>query len=104
MFAGNRYFDVFVEYAQAEPGDLLMKVVAWNRGPDAAPLHLLPQLILRNTWSWTPGTAKPALRAVGDDAIAIEPAELGMSRLYLEGAAGGGIVTSYPAGMIGGWV
>jgi hypothetical protein len=90
VFAGNRYFDVFVEYAQAEPGDLLMKVVAWNRGPDAAPLHLLPQLILRNTWSWAPGTAKPALRAVGDDAIAIEPAELGMSRLYLEGAAGGG--------------
>ena len=87
VFAGNRYFDVFVEYAQAEPGDLLMKVTAWNRGPEAAPLHLVPQLILRNTWSWRPGTAKPALRAVGDGVIAIEPAELGMTRLYSEGPA-----------------
>jgi hypothetical protein len=87
VFAGNRYFDVFVEYAQAEPGDLLMKVTAWNRGPDAAPLHLVPQLILRNTWSWTPGTVKPMLRALGDGVIAIEPADLGMTRLYTEGPA-----------------
>jgi hypothetical protein len=87
VFAGNRYFDVIVEYAQAEPGNLLMKVTAWNRGPDAAPLHLVPQLILRNTWSWTPGTPKPALRAIDEQAIAIEPAELGMTRLYAEGTA-----------------
>jgi len=87
VFAGNRYFDVFVEYAQAEPGDLLMKVTAWNRGPDAAPLHLVPQLILRNTWSWTPGAVKPMLRADGDGVIAIEPADLGMTRLYTEGSA-----------------
>ena len=88
VFAGNRYFDVYVEYAQAEPGDVLMKVTAWNRGPDEAPLHLVPQLILRNTWSWKPGAAKPALRAVGEHVIAIEPAdELGMSRLYAEGPA-----------------
>jgi hypothetical protein len=84
VFAGNRYFDVFVEYAQAAPGDVLMKVTAWNRGPDTAPLHLVPQLILRNTWSWSPGAEKPALRAVGEDSIAIEPADLGMTRLYAE--------------------
>ena len=32
-FARDRYFDVFVEYAQAEPGDVLMLITAWNRGP-----------------------------------------------------------------------
>ena len=85
VFAENRYFDVFVEYAQAEPGDLLMKVTAWNRGPDAAPLHLIPQLILRNTWTWEPGTDKPTLHAVGDTAVAIEPDALGMSHLYFDG-------------------
>src|SRR3984885_14678308 len=85
VFAGNRYFDVFVEYAQAEPGDLLMKVTAWNRGPDAPPLHLLPQLILRNTWSWYPAPPKPMLRAVDDGTIALEPADLGMTRLYTDG-------------------
>ncbi len=87
VFAGNRYFDVFVEYAQAEPGDLLMKITAWNRGPDEAPLHLAPQLVLRNTWSWRPDSAKPALRAIGADAIQIEPADLGMTRLHVDGPA-----------------
>ncbi len=87
VFDQDRYFDVFVEYAQNEPGDLLMKITAWNRGPDAATLHLIPQLVLRNTWSWEPGGTKPALRAAGVDAIAIEPATLGMSRLYFEGPA-----------------
>src|ERR1700730_5232319 len=87
IFAEHRYFDVFVEYAQAEPGDLLMQITAWNRGPEAACLHVIPQLVLRNTWSWEPGTIKPLLRAVGDTAIGIEPATLGMSFLYVDGNA-----------------
>jgi hypothetical protein len=91
IFAENRYFDVFVEYAQVEPGDILMTVTAYNRGPEAAPLHLIPQLVLRNTWSWEPGTIKPGLRAIEQGAIggsvAIEPPELAMSRLYFDGAA-----------------
>ena len=85
VFAENRYFDVFVEYAQAEPGDILMKITAWNRGPEAAALHLIPQLVLRNTWSWNPATAKPALRALSDG-ISVEPAELGVHRLYVDGS------------------
>jgi hypothetical protein len=87
VFAGDRYFDVFVEYAQAQPGDILMQVTAWNRGPDAAPLHVIPQLVLRNTWTWHPGTVKPMLRAVGTGGVAIEPADLGMSHWYAAGAA-----------------
>ena len=86
VFAEDRYFDVFVEYAQGEPGDVLMKITAWNRGGAAAMLHMIPQLVLRNTWSWEPGSAKPRLRAE-DGAVAIEPAALGMSRLYVEGRA-----------------
>jgi hypothetical protein len=85
VFSEDRYFDVWVEYAQHEPGDLLMKITATNRGPETAALHVIPQLVLRNTWSWEPGAAKPLLRALGDSAIGIEPATLGMSRLYVEG-------------------
>ncbi len=87
IFADNRYFDVFVEYAQAEPGDILMKITVWNRGPTAA-LHLIPQLVLRNTWSWEPDSVKPHLRAAEDKAIALEPADLlCASRLYFDGSA-----------------
>ncbi len=49
LFDDDRYFDVFVEYAKAAPDDVLMQITAHNRGPDAAPLTLLPQLCCRNT-------------------------------------------------------
>src|SRR6202162_3070394 len=86
VFAENRYFDVFVEYAQVEPGEILMKITAYNRGPTAT-LHLIPQLVMRNTWSWDPGCEKPELRAAEDGAIAVEPAGFGVSRLYFDGDA-----------------
>jgi hypothetical protein len=70
VFDGDRYFDVFVEYAQAGIDDVLMLVTAHNRGAAAAPLHLLPQLCFRNTWSWAPGRPKPVLQRHGDALVA----------------------------------
>jgi len=61
-FDDNRYFDVFVEYAQGVADDVLMRITAHNRAGTAAPLHLIPQLVFRNTWSWKPGRARPLLR------------------------------------------
>jgi hypothetical protein len=52
VFAQNRYFDVFVEYAKAASEDILIRITAWNRGPETAPLHLLPTLWFRNRWDW----------------------------------------------------
>ena len=46
------YWDVFVEYAKAGPDDILIEITVANRGDRAQTLHLLPQLWLRNTWSW----------------------------------------------------
>src|SRR5215212_755751 len=51
-FDDGRYFDVQAEYAKAGPDDLLIRITVSNRGPDAAPLHVLPTLWFRNTWSW----------------------------------------------------
>jgi hypothetical protein len=52
VFDDGRYFDVFVEYAKAAPEDVVVRITAWNRGPDPAPLHVLPHLWFRNTWAW----------------------------------------------------
>ena len=41
-----------VEYAKFYPTDILICIIATNRGPDPAPLHLLPTLWFRNTWAW----------------------------------------------------
>ena len=51
-FHENRYFDVVAEYAKGAPDDILIKVTIANRGPEAATIHVLPQLWFRNTWSW----------------------------------------------------
>ena len=50
-FNEDRYFDVFVEYAKVGPEDILVRITAVNRGPEAAELHLLPTLWFRNDWS-----------------------------------------------------
>ena len=63
-FRANRYFDVFIEYAKAGPEDLFCRITAYNRGPDPAPLHVLPHLWYRNRWTWRPGTPRPVIRAV----------------------------------------
>ncbi|MCA9285715.1 MAG: glucosidase [Phycisphaerales bacterium] len=52
VFDDDRYFDVEVRYAKGAPDDLLMVVAISNRGPDPAPIHVLPTLWFRNTWSW----------------------------------------------------
>ena len=52
IFAENRYFDIFIEYAKADADDILIRITAFNRGPEAADLHILPTLWFRNTWSW----------------------------------------------------
>jgi len=91
VFEGGRYFDVSVEYAKKSPNDILVRIEVWNRGPDEAPLHILPTLWIRNTWSWgRTGEgyfAKGKLSAPADGAILAEHETLGRFRLVTEGAA-----------------
>ena len=93
VFEGDRYFDVFVEYAKGGPDDILVKITAVNRGPEAADLHILPTLWFRNDWSlWiaNPGK-KPKLGQVegsaGTSAVAAAHPLLGEFTLHCEGDA-----------------
>lgn len=70
IFDEDRYFDVFVEYAKDAPEDVLIRITVHNRGPEAAPLHLLPTLWFRNTWDTKEENRKPVLRQAGRGAIA----------------------------------
>jgi len=85
VFDDNRYFDVFVEYAQGVPDDILMRVTAFNRGPDPATIHLLPQLWFRNTWSWRQGVPKPGISGVDETETLAEHQALGTYRFYVDG-------------------
>src|SRR5262249_30663358 len=83
IFADDRYFDVVVEYARAAPDDLLMQVTAYNRGPDDAPLHVLPQLWFRNTWTFQ-GDPKPTLSVTAGGAVEAVHRKLGTYFLHAE--------------------
>ena len=61
VFDESRYFDCFVEYAKAGPEDIAIRIRAINRGPDPAPLTVLPTLWFRNTWSWDLDTPPPPM-------------------------------------------
>ncbi|MCA1815601.1 MAG: glucosidase [Acidobacteria bacterium] len=52
VFDGDRYFDVFAEYAKAAPNDVLIKITIANRADRAAAIDVLPTLWFRNTWAW----------------------------------------------------
>ncbi|HVO64221.1 MAG TPA: hypothetical protein VMT53_25090, partial [Terriglobales bacterium] len=85
-FDEDRYFDVFVEYAKADPEDILVRITVHNRGPETAQLHLLPTLWFRNTWSWGKESTKPVLAQIGNDTIVASHPQLGERRLHCEGA------------------
>lgn len=85
VFNDDRYFDVFVEYAKAGVDDMLMQVTVHNRGGEDAPLHILPQLWFRNTWSWDHDRARPQLSADERDCIVVEHDKLKDYHCQLDG-------------------
>ncbi len=89
IFDDQRYFDVVVEYAKASPDDILIVIRVHNRGPEAAPVHVLPTVWFRNTWSWADVTLKPWLARVEDPiaggVIALDDPRVGPRWLYCDG-------------------
>jgi hypothetical protein len=84
IFEGDRYFDVYAEYAKESPEDILIRLRVINRGPDRAPLHLLPTIWFRNTWTWNGTESRPQMRRIADDAIHLNHSYYGDRYLYCE--------------------
>jgi Mannosylglycerate hydrolase MGH1-like glycoside hydrolase domain len=89
VFDQDRYFDVFVEYAKESPEDMLIQITIYNRGPEAAEVHVLPTLCFRNQWSWHGGPDRPTLQQVdgspGTGVIKVTDPRLGERWLSCEG-------------------
>jgi hypothetical protein len=90
VFDGDRFFDVVVEYAKASADDIVIRISATNRGPEPAPLHILPTLWFRNTWAWGRHHARPSLAAVepiaGGQVVRAEHPQLGEYHLVAGGS------------------
>ncbi|MBB5350253.1 hypothetical protein HNR46_000477 [Haloferula luteola] len=86
-FDGDRYFDVLQEVAKRSPEDILWRITVTNRGPKAAPIHLLPQLWFRNTWSFGVLREEPAEKPTilrDGDGLLLSHSTLGRFRFYAE--------------------
>jgi len=93
-FAEDRYWDIFIETAKEDddPDELLFRVTAWNRGPEPAPLHIIPHVWFRNTWSWgreSPGK-KPSIGASGENRMKSKHHSLGDRYILLSPSPGVG--------------
>ena len=82
IFEANRYFDVVIEYAKASATDLLIRIRVTNRGPEPAPISLLPTLWMRNTWGWGyPDEQRQPMGLDGDTLVTGDLPQLGVYEL-----------------------
>jgi hypothetical protein len=85
IFDGNKYFDVFVEYAKADADDVLIQITVTNKGKESAALNLVPQIWYRNTWAWGNDSYKPEMYFDDDGIIKINHRDLGSYYLFADG-------------------
>ena len=85
VFREGRYFDIFIEYAKAGPEDILCRITAVNRSKVASPIHILPHLWFRNTWSWGHDSRRPEARGVDDQTVLATHRHLGERWWYVDG-------------------
>jgi hypothetical protein len=87
VFDENKYWDVFVEFAKADPEDLFIRISAVNRGPEPATLQILPHLWFRNTWGADPQAPRPTMEAIHHDrcpALVARHQQIGDRYLYCD--------------------
>jgi hypothetical protein len=87
VFAEDRYFDVEVEYAKADPEDLLATITVTNRGPADAALDVLACIWFRNTWTTAAAEQAPVLSGPLPGRILADHVELGRRVLWIDEAA-----------------
>ena len=59
-----------------------IRITAYNRGPEPASLHIVPQFFFRNEWSWDlPAPARPSVSQTAEGVITAEHSTLGRRHL-----------------------
>ena len=97
-FKDDRYWDIYIEYAKEEDNaeEVLMRVTAYNRGPEPAPLHIIPQMWFRNTWAWgiEPEENKPSLEKHND--VTVKANHWNLGDRYMQCSTSPGVTAKSP--------
>ncbi|MCL4551189.1 MAG: glucosidase [Bacteroidetes bacterium] len=84
IFSDDKYFDIFIEYAKADPDDILIKITIHNRASAKSELNVLPQMLFRNTWSWGYDDYRPSFSVTKNGVIEAEHKKLGNYFIYCD--------------------
>ncbi|EMD64287.1 hypothetical protein COCSADRAFT_89942 [Bipolaris sorokiniana ND90Pr] len=94
VFDDDRYWDIFIETAKEadDPEELCFRVTAYNRGPEPAPLHIVPHCWFRNTWAWghEDPKLKPSITKIGPTTAQSKHHKLGDRYFQLSPSPGTG--------------
>lgn len=94
IFEEDRYWDIVIETAKddEDPDEILFRVTAWNRGPEPAPLHIIPHVWFRNTWAWgrEAPDKKPSIAIHGENMAKSKHPKLGEHYVLLSPSPGVG--------------
>ena len=82
IFDKNNYADIYTEYAKADEDDILIKISAANQSSAAREIHLIPQLFIKNEWSFIPLDEKPYIEQISDKAVFIRHPKAGDHYFY----------------------
>ena len=85
IFDENKYYDIFIEYAKCDEQDILIKISAFNRGPEDVELNIIPQIWFRNAWSWGYDPYKPQITLPRKNTFSADHKSLGKYYLYAKG-------------------
>ena len=83
IFDKNEYFDITIEYAKADIHDILIRITVENKGPNEAPLDIMPTLWFRNTWAWGYDNYEPQL-SVDGNGIVVDHKDLLVKKFFTE--------------------
>lgn len=86
VFDENRFFDIRVTYAKADPNDTLVAIAVKNAGPEPARVHVLPTLWFRNDWSWDAETPVPTIARTHVHGVTARHRTLGVYSMAFEDA------------------
>ncbi len=84
VFNDDKYFDVYIEYAKQKSEDIFIKIEIINRGPETAPVTLLPTLWFYNNWQYAGEENKPNIAYISDHCVKATINILGDYYLYFE--------------------
>ena len=84
IFDKNKYFDVYITYAKYSKRDIGIKIEIVNRGKEAAPITLLPNLWFYNRWQLNELNEKPVIEEIKEGVVRATHERLGSYYLYYQ--------------------